>query len=67
MEKFLVGWTGAGFADMFGSEGVVNWMLDAPQAGSYTLTFRYKARGGMTLMVNGAVAVQSLPFTDTNS
>jgi hypothetical protein len=63
------GWTGAGFADMFGAEGVVNWVLDAPQAGSYTLTFRYTQDDtrDMTLTVNGVVAVQSLAFNDTNS
>jgi hypothetical protein len=63
------GWTGAGFADMFASEGVVNWVLRAPQAGSYTLTFRYTQDDtrDMTLTVNGVVAVQSLAFADTNS
>jgi hypothetical protein len=63
------GWTGAGFADMFAAEGVVNWVLDAPQAGAYTLTFVYTQDDtrDMTLSVNGVVAQQSLPFADTGS
>jgi hypothetical protein len=63
------GWTGAGFADMFGAEGVVNWLLDAPQAGFYTLAFVYTQDDArdMTLSVNGAVAQQSLAFGDTGS
>jgi hypothetical protein len=63
------GWTGEGYADMFGSEGAVNWVLDAPAAGSYALTFRYTqdATRDMSLVVNGVVVVPSLAFNDTNS
>lgn len=63
------GWAGEGFADMLGSEGAVNWVIDAPQAGSYTLTFRYTQSDtrDMTLAVNDVVAVPSLPFNNTNS
>lgn len=62
------GWTDLGFADMFGSEGAVNWVLDVPRAGIYTLTFVYAEaqKRSMTLKVNG-VAVSSLPFNDTGS
>jgi hypothetical protein len=62
------GWTDLGFADMFASEGAVNWVLDVPQAGPYTLTFVYteaQARA-MTLKVNG-VAASSLSFNNTGS
>lgn len=62
------GWKDLGFADMFGSEGAVNWVLDVPQAGTYKLTFVYteaEARG-MTLKVNG-VAAASLAFKKTGS
>ncbi len=63
------GWTDLGFADMNGGEGVVNWVLDAPYAGTYSLTFVYTqdATRDMTLTVNGAVAAASLAFNDTNS
>ncbi len=63
------GWTDLGFADMNGAEGVVNWVLDAPYAGTYSLTFVYTqdATRDMTLTVNGAVAAASLDFNDTNS
>jgi hypothetical protein len=63
------GWTGEGFADMFAAEGAVNWVLDAPDAGSYSLTFVYTqdATRDMTLTVNGVVAEPSLAFDDTDS
>ena len=63
------GWTDLGFADMNGQEGVVTWVVDAPYAGSYTLTFVYTQDDtrDMSLSLNGAVAVASLAFHDTNS
>ena len=63
------GWTDLGFADMDGQEGAVNWVVDAPHAGPYTLTFVYTQDDtrDMSLSVNGVVAAASLPFNDTNS
>lgn len=63
------GWLGEGFADMFGGEGAVNWVLNAPEAGIYTLTFRYTQQDtrDMSLTVNGVVAAASLGFNNTNS
>jgi hypothetical protein len=63
------GWTGAGFADMFGAEGVVNWVVDAPSTGSYKLTFRYTQADtrDMALSVNGVQVSASIPFNATNS
>ena len=63
------GWKDLGFADMNAAEGGVNWVLDAPFAGTYTLTFVYTQDDtrDMTLTVNGVVAAASLAFKDTNS
>jgi Carbohydrate binding module (family 35) len=63
------GWTGTGYADMFGKEGGVTWVVDAPVAGTYALTFVYTQMEGrdMTLKVNGAQAVASVAFTNTGS
>jgi len=63
------GWTDLGFADMDGAEGAVNWVVDAPYAGAYTLTFVYTQDDtrDMSLSVNGVVASASLAFNDTNS
>ncbi len=62
-------WKDLGFADMNGAEGGVNWVLDAPAAGTYKLTFVYTQDDtrDMTLTVNGVVAAASLAFKDTNS
>ncbi len=63
------GWKDLGFADMNGAEGGVNWVLDAPAAGTYKLTFVYTQQDGrdMTLTVNGAVAAASIVFNNTGS
>lgn len=69
VETAGTGWTDLGFADMAGQEGAVNWVVDAPHAGTYTLTFVYTQDDtrDMSLSVNGVVAAASLPFNDTNS
>lgn len=69
VETAGTGWTDLGFADMAGQEGAVNWVVDAPYAGPYTLTFVYTQDDtrDMSLSVNGVVAAASLPFNDTNS
>ncbi len=63
------GWKDLGFADMNGAEGGVNWLLDAPAAGTYKLTFVYTQQDGrdMTLTVNGVVAAASILFNNTGS
>ena len=55
------GFTGTGYMDMGGNAGdAVQFTVDAPSAGIYTLTFRYSNGGGgtnaprpMSLSVNG--------------
>jgi hypothetical protein len=63
------GWTGDGFADMFGSEGAVHFVVDVETAGSYMLKFAYTQDDtrDMTLTVNGVEEVASLAFNNTNS
>lgn len=66
------GYTGSGFADYPGNgSGYVEWTVDAPVTGTYSLSFRY-ANGGsadrpMAIAVNGATAVASLSFPVTTS
>jgi hypothetical protein len=63
------GWTGSGFADMFGGEGGVAWFLDAPEAGKYSITFSYAQDDvrDMTVRLNGAILMQSLGFKNTHT
>jgi glucose/arabinose dehydrogenase len=64
------GYTGTGFADYQGSgTGSVEWTVNVPSAGPYTLNVRY-ANGGtgdrpMSIQVNGATVVSSLSFPVT--
>jgi pectate lyase len=67
------GYTGSGYANMSNSAGKgVNWSVNAPSAGSYTLTFQYEngsssAVTGGVILVNGATAVSSATFPKTSS
>jgi len=55
------GWTGTGFADFHSGNGGVSWTLNAPQAGTYTITFAYAETEvrDMALTVNGTAAAES--------
>ena len=64
------GYTGTGFVDYQAASGdFVEWTVNAPTAGAYTLAFRYANGGGssrpLAIEVNGAVASSSLPFPST--
>jgi glucose/arabinose dehydrogenase len=64
------GYTGAGFADYQGNgTGFVEWTVNVPSAGTYTLNIRY-ANGGtgdrpMAIAVNGTTVVSSMSFPVT--
>jgi hypothetical protein len=64
------GYTGTGFADYRNASGdYVEWTVNAPAAGSFSLQFRY-ANGGSTnrplrLAVNGTTVTASLAFAPT--
>jgi poly(3-hydroxybutyrate) depolymerase len=64
------GYTGTGFADYQNATGdFVEWTVNAPSAGSYTLAFRYANGGGtsrpLSIKVNGTVVNASLAFPPT--
>jgi hypothetical protein len=65
------GYTGGGFADYAGTgRGWVEWTVDVPSSGVYTLSFRY-AHGGtedrpLSIHVNGAAVNGALPFPVTS-
>lgn len=66
------GYTGSGFADYPGTgSGYVQWTVNVPTAGTYSLAFRY-ANGGtgdrpLAIAVNGGTAVASLSFPATGA
>ena len=67
------GFTGAGYMDMGGNSGdAVQFTVDAPSAGTYTLAFRYSNGGTtarpMTLSVNGtSTATPQFASTGSNA
>ncbi|WP_100408016.1 pectate lyase [Bacillus solitudinis] len=63
-----VGFTGSGFVDYAPNApgGYIEWVVDVPEDGEYTLDFRY-AHGGTDkrpaeIQVNGEVVEEELPF-----
>ncbi len=67
------GYSGTGYMDMGGNAGdAFEFDVDAPEAGTYSFTFRYVNAGGdgaprpMLLSVDGTDAV-SIPFTSTGT
>jgi chitinase len=64
------GYTGTGFADYQGNgTGYVEWTVNVPTAGNYTLNIRY-GNGGtgdrpMSIQVNGTTVVSSMSFPVT--
>jgi glucose/arabinose dehydrogenase len=66
------GFTGAGYADFGNTAGqFIEWNFNAPQAGLYTLHFRYAngsaANRPLTLTVNGVVDQSALAFNPTGA
>ena len=61
------GWTGTGYADMYGGEGSVAWMATVPVAGSYKITWRYAQMEtrDMQLSVNGTAVGAAIQFSLT--
>ena len=67
-----VGFTGSGFVDYVNPTGdYVQWTVEVPSAGSYTLGFRYALGSSTTrpleVKVNGSTVASSLAFTTTGS
>ncbi|MFA9560474.1 right-handed parallel beta-helix repeat-containing protein [Evansella sp. AB-rgal1] len=67
------GYTGTGFVDYVPNEpgGYIEWVVNAPSSGTYTLDFRY-AHGKTDdrpgeVLVNGNVVESSLPFPSTGA
>jgi hypothetical protein len=64
------GYTGTGYADYINASGdFVEWTVNAPAAGSYTLVFRFAngstAARALALAVNGTTVTTSLSFPMT--
>lgn len=65
------GYTGTGYVDCVNASGdFIEWAIDAPTTGTYTLTFRYALFSGerpLEVRVNGVVANGGLSFPATGS
>jgi len=70
VETLHTGYTGTGYANTNNAVGsLVEWHVNAPQAGSAQLAFRYSTINNRVaqLSVNGTVINASLPFPATSS
>lgn len=65
------GYNGAGFIDFQNATGdFVNWTVNVPEAGNYTLAFRYALASGnrpLSLSINGTEVNAALNFAGTGS
>lgn len=66
--------TGSGYIDYYSSsDAYINWTVSVPQAGNYTIYFRYALSSSsssdrpLEIMVNDVVADPSLSFPNTGS